>query len=124
MAADRSVSAARRCTMDLTTNYLGWHLKNPLVAGASPLSGDLDTVRALEDAGIAAVVLYSVFQEQIEHEAALHDHYEEFGTHSYPEALTYAPRFEAFPRGPQEYAGYVARLKAAVDVPIIASLNG
>ena len=110
--------------MDLTTNYLGLRLKNPLVAGASPLSRDLDTVRQLEDYGISAVVVYSLFQEQIEHERAAHAHFADNFTEAYAEALTYAPRLDYFPRGPDEYLEHVRRLKAALDVPVIASLNG
>lgn len=109
---------------DLTTTYVGLRLANPLVAGASPMSRSVDTVRALEDAGIAAVVVYSVFQEQIEHVAARHDYFEEFATHAYPEALTYMPAAPPVCRGPQEYAAHVAAIKQAVNVPVLASLNG
>jgi len=110
--------------MDLSTNYLGLELANPLVAGASPLSREVGTVRELEDAGIAAVVLYSIFEEQIEHDAAIHDHYLEFGADSFAEALSYVPQQVSFPRGPDEYLEHIAALKRAVKVPIIASLNG
>jgi len=110
--------------MDLSTNYLGMELKNPLVAGASPLSREVDTVRELEDAGVAAVVMYSMFEEQIEHDATIHDHYLEYGTDSFAEALSYVPQQVRFPRGPDEYLEHISRLKAAVDIPIIASLNG
>lgn len=110
--------------MDLSTNYLGLELANPLVAGASPLSREVGTVRELEDAGIAAVVLYSIFEEQIEHDAAIHDHYLEFGADSFAEALSYVPQQVTFPRGPDEYLEHIAALKRAVKVPIIASLNG
>jgi len=110
--------------MDLTTQYLGLTLKNPLVAGASPLSRELDTLRALEDAGIAAVVLYSLFEEQIEHEQREHEHFERFGTESYSEAVTYRPDLDYLPRGPEEYVEHVARIKQAVTIPVISSLNG
>ncbi len=109
---------------DLSTNYLGLRLKNPLIAGASPLSRSVASVRELEDAGVAAVVIYSVFQEQIEHAASKQDHFADFGTHSFAEAMTYAPAAPAFPRGPEEYAAHVAQVKLAVDIPVIASLNG
>ncbi|RME41721.1 MAG: dihydroorotate dehydrogenase-like protein [Planctomycetota bacterium] len=109
---------------DLTTNYLGLRLKNPLVAGASPMSREVGTVRALEDAGIAAVVVYSLFEEQIRHELEAHEHFEEWGTESYAEATSYFPRLDYFPRGPHEYVEHVGRIKEAVDIPVIASLNG
>lgn len=110
--------------MDLTTKYLGLELKNPLVAGASPLSREVGTVRELEDAGIAAVVMYSLFEEQIEQDAVLHDHYLEFGAESFAEAVSYIPEQTGFPRGPDEYLEHVAAIKAACDIPVIASLNG
>lgn len=110
--------------MDLATNYLGLRLKNPIVAGASPMSRDVDRVRKMEDAGIAAVVLSSLFQEEIEHEFDAHQHFQEFGTHSFAEALSYAPILDYSPRRPHAYAQHLANLKAAVGVPIIASLNG
>jgi len=110
--------------MDLTTNYLGLRLKNPIVAGASPLSRDLGTVRALEDSGAAAIVLYSLFQEQITHDVSAHDHFQEFATESYAEALTHVPSTIPFPRGPDEYLDHLAQAKRAVDLPVIASLNG
>jgi dihydroorotate dehydrogenase (fumarate) len=110
--------------MDLTTRYLGLDLKNPLVAAASPLSREVSTVRELEDAGIAAVVLYSLFEEQIAQDTALHNHYIGYGTESYAEALSYVPENVGFPRGPEEYLDHIATLKKTVDIPIIASLNG
>ncbi|HNQ24033.1 MAG TPA: dihydroorotate dehydrogenase-like protein [Phycisphaerae bacterium] len=110
--------------MDLTVEYLGLKLANPLVAAASPLSREVDGVRALADAGIAAVVLYSLFEEQIEHELAEHAHYEEAGTESFAEALSYLPNMDYFPRGPAEYIEHVRKVKQAVKVPVIASLNG
>ncbi len=109
---------------DLTTNYLGHRLTNPLVAGASPMSRSVSSVRALEDAGIAAVVVYSVFQEQIEHNVARHEHFEDFGVHAFPEALTYMPSAPVPCRGPDEYAAHVAAIKRAVNIPVFASLNG
>lgn len=110
--------------MDLSTTYVGLELKNPLVAAASPLSRELDAVRRIEDAGIAAVVMYSVFEEQIDHDTREHEHFVEFGTHSYAEAQTYAPPLEDFPRGPTEHLEHVAKVKAALGIPVIASLNG
>jgi dihydroorotate dehydrogenase (fumarate) len=110
--------------MDLSTTYMGLELKNPLVAGASPLSRQVDTVRTLEDAGVAAVVMYSLFEEQIEHEVAAHAHFEELGTESFAEATSYLPSVDLFPRGPHEYLDHITAIKKAVDIPIIASLNG
>jgi len=109
--------------MDLTTDYLGLHLKNPLVAAASPLSRKVEDVRALADAGVSAVVLYSLFEEQIEQERAAHEHFEA-ATESSAEALSYLPNLDYFPRGPEEYLKHVGKVKEAVDIPVIASLNG
>ena len=110
--------------MDLTTNYLGLRLKNPLVMGASPLSRDVGTVRAFEDAGVAAVVMYSLFEEQIEHEYAEHDHFGSLGSDAYAEAISFLPAIDYFPKGPDAYVAHVARIKEAVDIPVIPSLNG
>jgi dihydroorotate dehydrogenase (fumarate) len=110
--------------MDLSTKYLGLDLKNPLVAAASPLSRQTSSACALEKAGIAAIVVYSIFQEAIEHEAAEHDHYMEFGTDSFAEALSYVPDQPEAPRGPEHYVEHIAALKTALDIPVIASLNG
>jgi dihydroorotate dehydrogenase (fumarate) len=110
--------------MSLETQYLGLQLKNPLVAGASPLSRDVDRVRFLEDQGLSAVVLYSLFEEQITHESDSFDHFEDHGTHSFAEASTFLPMVDEFPRGPDEYVEHVRAVKKAVDIPVIASLNG
>jgi dihydroorotate dehydrogenase (fumarate) len=110
--------------MDLSTKYMGLRLKNPLVAGASPLSRDLDKVKELEDAGVSAVVVYSLFEEQIEHEMREHEHFREMGTQSFGEALSYAPALDYVPRGPHEYVEHIARIREAVDIPVIPSLNG
>lgn len=110
--------------MDLSSNYMGLRLRNPLIAGASPLSRDVRTVKRLADAGIGAVVLYSLFEEQIAHDAERHEHFAEFASDAFHEALTYAPRLDYFPRGPQDYVDHVRQVKDTVDIPIIASLNG
>lgn len=110
--------------MDLSTTYMGLKLKNPIVASASPLSRDIPNVRAMEDAGISAVVLYSLFEEQISHETAEVDHYLSYGTESFAEALDYFPEPEIYHRGPDEYLDHIRRLKSTVDIPVIASLNG
>lgn len=109
---------------DLTTSYLGLHLKNPLVASASPLSKKVETVRRLEDAGAAAVVMYSLFEEQITHESLELDHYLHLGTHSYAESMSYFPDMDAYNIGPGPYLEHLHRLKEAVCIPIIGSLNG
>jgi dihydroorotate dehydrogenase (fumarate) len=110
--------------IDLTTTYLGLRLKNPLVASASPLSEDLDNIRKMEDAGAAAVVLHSLFEEQITRESNELDRYLEAGTESFPESLTYLPELNGYNRGPEGYLEHLYRVKRAVQVPIIASLNG
>ena len=109
---------------DLTTTYLGLRLKNPLVASASPLSKKVELVRRLEEAGAAAVVLYSLFEEQITHESRALDHSLTRGTESYAEALSYFPDLDHYNREPDTYLEHVQRVKRAVDIPVIGSLNG
>ena len=109
---------------DLSTTYLGLNLKNPLVASASPLSKKLDRARKLEEAGIAAVVMYSLFEEQIIHESLELDHYLNRGTESFPEALSYLPDGGLYGISPEKYLNQVAGLKKALSVPVIGSLNG
>src|SRR6266508_436531 len=111
-------------TVDLTTTYLGLELKNPLVASASPLSKKLDLVKRLEDAGTAAIVMYSLFEEQISHESRELDHYLTRGTDSYAEALSYFPDLERYNVGPEPYLEHLYRVKQAVEIPVIGSLNG
>jgi len=110
--------------MNLTTHYLGMELKNPLVPSASPLMHELDTIKKLEDAGAAAVVLHSLFEEQIRHESRELDHHLTAGTESFAEALTYFPEPSEFKLGPEEYLEHIGKAKAAVSIPVIASLNG
>jgi dihydroorotate dehydrogenase (fumarate) len=109
---------------DLTTTYLGLQLKNPLVASASPLSKKVELVQRLEEAGAAAVVLYSLFEEQITHESRTLDHYLTHGTESYAEALSYFPDLDHYNLEPDSYLEHVRRVKRAVDIPVIGSLNG
>jgi dihydroorotate dehydrogenase (fumarate) len=110
--------------MDLSTTYLGFSLPHPLMPGASPLADDLDTVRRLEDAGAAAIVMRSLFEEQIELEdGATVDHLEAHAD-AHVEARSYLPPREAFVFGPHDYLEQLRRIKAAVRVPVIASLNG
>ncbi len=109
---------------DLTTTYLGLQLKNPLVASASPLSKKVDNVRRLENAGAAAVVMYSLFEEQITHESHELDHYLERGTHSFAESLSYFPDLDHYNLGPERYLEHLHKVKQAVSIPVIGSLNG
>lgn len=109
---------------DLATTYLGLHLKNPLVASASPLSKKIDHVRRLEDTGMAAVVMYSLFEEQITHESHELDHYLNRYTENYAESLTYFPDLDTYNVGPEPYLEHLQRVKRAVDIPVIGSLNG
>lgn len=110
--------------IDLSTTYLGLKLKNPLVASASPLTGKLDTLRQLNDSGIAAVVLPSLFEEQIEHDELQLDRLFEFQTNSYAESLSYFPAEADFGKGSQEYLELIEAAKRQLSVPLIASLNG
>ena len=110
--------------MDLSTTYLGLKLRTPLVVAASPLSEEIESIEQLEEAGASAVVLYSLFEEQLRQDSAELAQSLEHGTFSTPEALTYFPEPEEFRLGPEEYLKHIARAKKAVDIPIIASLNG
>lgn len=110
--------------VDLKTTYMGLELKNPLVASASPLSEKVETIQALENAGISAVVMYSLFEEQIIHESMELDHYLSKDTESFAEALTHLPDMGRYSLGPEVYIEQVKALKAAVGIPVIGSLNG
>ena len=110
--------------MDLTTQYLGMKLRSPLVVSASPLSEDIDNLKRMEDAGAAAVVLYSLFEEQLRQDRLELNQRMESGTESYAEALTYFPEPHDFHLGPEEYLKHIAAAKRATGIPIIASLNG
>ncbi len=110
--------------LDLTTNYLGLRLENPLVVSASPLSKTLDTVRRLEEAGAGALVVYSLFEEQITHDSLELDHYLEYGAHSYGESLSYFPDLETYNLGPERYLEHLYRIKESIGIPVIGSLNG
>jgi dihydroorotate dehydrogenase (fumarate) len=110
--------------MDLSTTYLGFALPHPFMPGASPLVDDLDTVRRLEDAGAAAIVMHSLFEEQLAGEYLAHALYTTGPSESFPEALTYMPQSADFVLGPDAYLEQLRRIKAAVAVPVIASLNG
>jgi len=109
---------------DLSTTYLGLELKNPIVASASPLSKKVENAKKLEEAGVSAIVMYSLFEEQIIHEGLELDHYLTRGTNSFAEALTYLPDLDTYNIGPEKYLGHISSLKKAVSIPVIASLNG
>ena len=110
--------------MNLTTNYLGMSLKNPIVASSSPLSQNVDSIRRLEDAGAAAVVMYSLFEEQIGFDSYYIDYHLTQGIDSYAESISYFPDMQSYNVGPDEYMNLIRRAKEAVDIPIIGSLNG
>lgn len=110
--------------LDLSTTYLGFKLPHPFLPGASPLVDDLDSVRRLEDAGAAAIVMHSLFEEQITREQLSSFLHTEMHGESFAEALTYFPHPDHFALGPEEYLDHLARIKGTVRVPVIASLNG
>lgn len=110
--------------MDLTTNYMGLTLKNPIVPSSSPLSHKIDSIKRLEDAGAAAVVMYSLFEEQINSESYYLDYYLGQGIDSFGESLSYFPAMAGYNIGPDDYVDLIRRAKQAVDIPIIGSLNG
>ncbi|MFC1557078.1 dihydroorotate dehydrogenase-like protein [candidate division KSB1 bacterium] len=110
--------------IDLSTKYMGFDLKNPIVPSASPLSRDVDAVRQMEDYGAAAIVMDSLFEEEIKFEAEELNHFLELGTESYAESTTYYPKHDVYLVGPEIYLERIKKLKEAVDIPVIASLNG
>ncbi|MGO9991979.1 MAG: dihydroorotate dehydrogenase-like protein [Steroidobacteraceae bacterium] len=110
--------------MNLRTRYLGLDLRNPLIAGAGPLNGELDNIRRLEDLGAGAIVLPSIFEEQLEQEQGMIDQLTTTGIDSNGEALTYFPAPVAYPVDPERNLELLRRAVAAIDIPIIASLNG
>lgn len=110
--------------MDLTTNYMGLTLKNPIVPSSSPLSHKIDSIKRLEDAGAAAVVMYSLFEEQINSESYYLDYYLGQGIDSFSESLSYFPAMAGYNIGPDDYVDLIRRAKQAVNIPIIGSLNG
>ncbi|MBN1443402.1 MAG: dihydroorotate dehydrogenase-like protein [Planctomycetes bacterium] len=110
--------------MDLSTTYMGLQLKNPIVPSAGPACRDVGSVRQLEDNGVAAVVVHSLFEEQVEHEARELAHFMEHGGESFAEALSYFPEAEEYHTGPDEYLEHIRKLKEAVEIPVIGSLNG
>ncbi len=111
-------------TVDLATTYLGLPLKNPLLVAACSLTDQMDKLRQMAEAGAAAIVMHSLFEEQIEYETLEFQRVHERGTDSFAEALTYFPNLDDYRLGPQDYVDHVAQAKKTVGVPIIASLNG
>src|SRR4030095_13432107 len=109
---------------DFFTTYLGLRLRNPIVASASPLSKKIDRAKKLDEAGIGAIVMFSLFEEQIIQESLELDHYLNRGTDTYPEALSYLPDGGMYGVSPEKYLNQVGGLKKAVSVPVIGSLNG
>lgn len=110
--------------MDLTTHYLGLKLAHPLMPGACPLVDDLDMVKRLEDAGASAIVLHSLFEEQITRDKQTTIYYSEMYADSNAEASSFLPTADEFTFGPEQYLEHLRRVKAAVSVPVIASING
>ena len=110
--------------MDITTTYLGLKLKSPIVCSAGPLSEKISNIREMEDAGAGAVVLYSIFEEQIEHEQLELDYHTSVHAESFAEATSYLPTPFEFKLGPDEYLNHIRKAKEAVNIPVIASLNG
>lgn len=110
--------------MDLSTRYLGMTLKHPIVPSASPLTWSFDGIRALEEAGAAAIVMHSLFEEQITMESQYLDHHLTYGTDSFAEALNYFPDPKDYNNGPDEYLELIRKAKESCSIPIIGSLNG
>jgi dihydroorotate dehydrogenase (fumarate) len=109
---------------ELKTTYLGLNLRNPLVASASPYSKKVEKAKELADAGIGAIVMHSLFEEQINHESRALDHFLNQGTESFAEALTYFPEMDHYDVGPEKYLKLIGELKKTLSIPVIASLNG
>jgi dihydroorotate dehydrogenase (fumarate) len=110
--------------MDISTDYLGLKLSSPIVPSAGPLSQDLNNIKMMEDSGAGAVVIYSIFEEQIEHEELEFFHHTTDNMDSHAEALSYLPSPSIFKTGPDEYLEHIRSAKKAVSIPVIASLNG
>src|SRR5688572_1151912 len=110
--------------MNLSTSYLGLKLSHPFIAGASPMSAQLDTVKRLEDAGCAAIVLHSLFEEQITMAQSGRIHHRDPLDEAFADSLRAFPTTGEYPFEPDEYLNHLRRVKAAVGIPVIASLNG
>lgn len=110
--------------IDLSTTYMGLKLAHPIVPSSGPLSNSIDRIKRLEDAGAPAITMYSLFEEQIEEESQILDHYLNYGTDTFAEALSYFPDMGRYNVGPDEYLNLIRKAKQSVAVPIIGSLNG
>lgn len=110
--------------MDLRTTYMGMELKHPIIASASPLSGTVANIKRLEDAGASAVVMFSLFEEQLKHESAALEHLMSAGAESFAESLSYFPEVDDYTVGPDSYLDLLRRATEAVDIPVFGSLNG
>lgn len=110
--------------MDLSTTYMGMSLRSPLVPSASPLSESIDDICRMAEAGAAAIVMHSLFEEQLQSDRDQLHHHLHYGTESFAEALTYFPGLSSFQVGPEDYLNHIHQAKAQTDIPIIASLNG
>jgi dihydroorotate dehydrogenase (fumarate) len=110
--------------MDLRTTYMGLDLNHPIIVSASPLSAKLENIKKMEDAGAAAVVMFSLFEEQIEQERAAFEYFTSYSAENYAESLGYFPRVEDYAVGPEEYLELLRRAAESVDIPVIGSLNG
>jgi dihydroorotate dehydrogenase (fumarate) len=119
-----TMSATVESSVDLSTRYLGLHLPHPFMPGASPMADDLGTVRRLEDAGAAAIVMHSLFEEQVEMEQGRTLYDIESNVNAFSEASSFFPRPADFPLGPDAYLNQIRLIKQAVQAPVIASLNG
>lgn len=109
--------------IDLSTHYLGMNLKNPIVPSASPLTRDIGNAKKMEDAGASAIVMYSLFEEQITHDALELYHHTSYHEDTNAEALTYFPE-QSYNLGPDEYLDHLHKIKQSVNIPVIGSLNG
>jgi dihydroorotate dehydrogenase (fumarate) len=110
--------------MDLSTEYMGLKLKHPIVVSSSPLSDTIDGIKTLEDCGASAIVLFSLFEEQIKRENEAFDFFLESGTDSFAESLNFFPQVDASPKGPERYLNLIRKAVESTDIPIIGSLNG
>ena len=124
LVAGPPLSTLEKPKMEMQTDYLGLTLKNPIVPAASPLTHSVDGIRRLEEAGAGAVVMYSLFEEQINSESFYLDYYLSHGADSFAESLSYFPEMETYNVGPDEYLELIRKAREAVDIPIIGSLNG